>query len=132
MRFTELCLKPYGVHKSLILMIPQWMSICIPAIYDTLHVICENVLRNTKVLKSMYYAYEKVLLLGIREKLNIAAPTVMTYHCKTGSTVSSYTGIYIHEAPVHLEAFTRLCLISTATVSLRRNNLTLGRYEIQM
>ena len=107
------------------------MAIEIPSVDDTLHVVGENILRDAHHVECMDHAYEQVLLLGVGKEFNVHLPAVMTDHCETGYL--ELVPVRINdpcEAPVHLESFSRIGLVTTASVALRSDLLTFSRNKI--
>ena len=125
-------IKPYGLHEVSIVMIPERMSIRITSVHNALHVVCENVFRNSKPFKSMHHSDKKILLLCIRKEFNITAVTMMTDHHKICSTLAACISDDINKSPVHLKAFAGFCLVPPSAITLRSNKFSLCRHKIQM
>ena len=86
-RFAQFRPKPDQFHESLVVVLPDRMPFRIAADDNTLHVIRKDTGRNAHEIKRMDHSDKQVFLPGIREELNVAQPTVMTYHGKTGRSV---------------------------------------------
>ena len=81
----------------------------------------------------MDHAYEQVLLLGIREELNVHLPAVMADHREASDFVLFAIRIdHPCEAPVHLVCFSRTGPVTAAAVPLRGDCLPLCRNKILM
>ena len=79
----------------------------------------------------MDHPYKKIFLSGIGEEFDVSFPAMMADHSKTCDLIGSIgICIYLDKAPVHLIGFPRGSLISASPVSLRGNELTLGRNKI--
>ena len=75
---AELRLEGHRFHKSLIVSLPNRIAIEIPVENEAFHIICQHVLGNSRIGKSMKRSNEKAFLLCVGEELNIALTTVVT------------------------------------------------------
>lgn len=64
--------------------LPYGMSFGIPVNYNTLHVVCKYLFRNTEKGKAMQHTDEEIFLLGIGEKLDVCRSAMMADHNKAG------------------------------------------------
>ena len=83
-RLAELRTKTYCLHEGFILRMPYGMSEIVPTNHNTLHVVGENVIRDSHFLKSMYHPYKQVLLARVGEEFYIKVTTVVADHGKAG------------------------------------------------
>ena len=106
---AQLCLKAYGFHEGLIILLPDGMAFQISSDDYALHVVSQYIPRNAHILKRMNHADEKIFLLGVWEKFYISLTAVMANH---GKASTFYSGPIIcdniDKAPVHLVRFARL------------------------
>ena len=117
---AQLCLKAYGFHEGLIILLPDGMAFQISSDDYALHVVSQYIPRNAHILKRMNHADEKIFLLGVWEKFYISLTAVMANHGKASSLKLSAAVIQdFRKAPVHLEGFSRICCITLATAYLR-------------
>lgn len=129
-RLAQAGLEANRAHEHLIVMLPDGMSVAVTANHHTLHVVGQDTLRDPHVKECMDHANKQILLLRVREKLNVTLSTVMTYHCETsGLEHSPVNALRVHEAPVHLVCLTRTGGIAPSAVPLRADNLPLGGKE---
>ena len=98
---------------------------------DALHVVREHVCWNAEAFEAVNHPDEEVLLLGIREELDVAGTAMVAGHDKA-RTLEGAAGAchHIREAPVHLERIPRRRLVPAAAIPLRCNDLSLGRQEV--
>lgn len=81
--------------------------------------------------KRMDHPNKKIFLSGMGEEFDISFPAMMADHSKTCNLIGSIgICIYLNKAPVHLIGFPKGSLISASPVSLKGNELTLGRDKI--
>ncbi len=131
--FTQLRAESYGLHKSMILRVPDRMSKFIPVQNNTLHIIHKDKLWNTQFRESVEHSNKEVLLTDIRKELNVKGPSIMADHGKAGySRLCAVSVININESPIHLVAFTRFIGITGSAVSLGCNCLSLRQNEFFM
>ena len=124
---AELRLESNGLHELLIVLLPDWIAIHITPNDHALHVIRQDVLRNTHVAKSVDHPNEQIFLLCIGEELYIPLPAVVANHSKAGSAVfTSIISLYLRKAPVHLKCLSGTGRVPSPTVSLRLNCMTRG------
>ena len=128
---AELCLETDRFHEHFIIFLPERMAFQIPPDHDTLHVICQYVAWDPPISKRMDHPNKKIFLSGIWEEFDVSFPAMMADHSKTCNFIGSIgICIYLNKAPVHLIGFSRGSLISASPVSLRGNELTLGRDKL--
>ena len=97
----------------------------------TLHVAREDKCRNTHVLKCINHTDEEILLPGVREKLYIPLPAIMTNHSEASNMKLGTIWIKDLCKPlVHLERFSWPGHIASTMVALWRKLLALGRQKM--
>ena len=105
-RLAKPGVESYVSHKELIIVLPDGLSLGIPADHHTLHVVCQYLLRNTHKQERMNHSDEEVFLPGIWKELDIALSTAATDHGKACDLSRIAVPIInIHESPIHLVAF---------------------------
>src|SRR5699024_7644146 len=57
---AELCLETDCFHEHFIIFLPERMAFQIPPDHDTLHVICQYIVRDSHISKSMDHPYKKI------------------------------------------------------------------------
>ena len=83
---AELRLESNGLHELLIVLLQDWIAIHISPNDHALHVIRQDVLRNTHLAKSVDHPNEQIFLLCIGEELYIPLPAVVElYYRDTGA-----------------------------------------------
>ena len=96
------------------------MSLWITPDHDTFHVVCQYIVRDSHISKSMDHPYEKIFLSGIGEEFDVSFPAMMADHSKTCDLIGSIgICIYLDKAPVHLICLPGICAVTSAPVSLR-------------
>jgi len=81
-RLAKAGVESYVSHAEFIIVLPDRLSMGIPADYNTLHVVCQDFLRNTHEQERMNHSDEEVFLPGIWKELDIAFSTAMADHGK--------------------------------------------------
>lgn len=132
-RFAELCPESGCLHEALILEVPDRLPVHIPSGCHALHVVREDVFRDSHAQEAVDHADEQILLFCIREEFYETLPTVMADHRKAGSPVRTAVPLLDgDEPPVHLVTLTRPGMIAPPAVSLRRHQAPRGGDEILM
>ena len=116
---AQFCFKPDGIHKHFIVFLPYRMPVLVSSNNNTLHVICQNILRYSHIFEGVEHADKQILLFGIRKELDIPFSAMVADHSKTScSIVSARTVLHMYEAPVHLIGFAGSGLISSSAIAL--------------
>ena len=84
---AELRLEAERVHERLVLPVPNGVAAHVAVVHNALHVVREDVFRDSHVLKSMNQANEKVLLLAVGEEFNEHVTAVVTAKREAGGLV---------------------------------------------
>ena len=124
-------LEAYRFHEGLIILLSDWISLEVPVADDTLHIVRQDMLRDSHIVERTDHANEQIFLLVIGKEFHIPLPAVVADLGKAGGGV--FHSVIIQnfgKSPVHLVGFPRCFYEPKAAFALRCYPLSLGRHEI--
>ena len=128
---AELRLEAERVHERLVLPVPHGLAAHVAVVYNALHVVREDVFRDSHVLESVDHANEQVLLLGVGEEFNEHVTAMVTAQRKAGGLVLIAGVIQnLYKAPVHLERLSRLRFVAPAPIPLRLHKMPYSGHQV--